>query len=64
MKRISAPYEYCYYIDCERISQIAYNGFRRITQIALIIIREICLISFNPLFEKNPINPCNLWSLL
>jgi len=25
------------------------NGFRRITQIALIIIREIRLISFNPL---------------
>ena len=40
------------------------NGFRRITQIALIIIREIRLISFNPLFEKNPVNLRNLWSLL
>ena len=40
------------------------NGFRRITLIALIIIREIRLISFNPLFEKNPVNLRNLWSLL
>ena len=36
----------------------------QIVLIALIIICEICLISFNPLFEKNPVNPCNLWSLI